>query len=91
MTCVSTAAFFESNNFWELVNEMLDLLPKDYLTEVYARYLGETYISGSSGFDHSTIRSLNETPFLKKHNPDTKFDENTIELYKNTLSKFYGS
>jgi Terminase large subunit, T4likevirus-type, N-terminal len=91
MTCVSTAAFFESTNFWELVNEMLDILPKEYLKEVYAKYLGETYVSGSSGYDHSTIRSLNKTPELKSHRPDSKFDENTIELYKSNISKFYGS
>jgi hypothetical protein len=91
MTCVSTAAFFESPNFWELVNEELDRLPKDYLEKVYADFLGETYISSSNGYDYGALRELNATPAIKKPGATKRFDENTVDQYRNLLSQFYGN
>lgn len=91
MTCVSTAAFFESPNFWELVNEELDRLPKEYLEKAYADYLGETFISSNNGYDHTALRELNATPELKTPGATTRFDESTVELYKQAISTFYGN
>lgn len=90
MTCVSTSAFFESPNFWELVNEELDRLPKDYLQKVYSDYLGTAYMGNSSEYDHGILRSLNQTPEIRKPASNSRFDENYIESYKETMHKFYG-
>ena len=91
MTCVSTSAFFESPNFWELINEELDKLPKEYLEKAYADYLGETYISSTNGYDHGVLRELNATPEIKSPGSTRRFDEATVEQYKIALEHFYGN
>jgi hypothetical protein len=91
MTCVSTAAFFESPNFWEIVNDELDRLPKEYLKKVYAQFLGEAYLGHDSGYNHETLRDLNRTPEIKRPGATKKFDENTVDEYKRLLSHFYGN
>jgi hypothetical protein len=91
MTCVSTAAFFESPNFWEIVNDELDRLPKEYLEKVYAQFLGEAYLGHDSGYNHETLRDLNRTPEIKRPGATKKFDENTVDEYKRLLSHFYGN
>ena len=91
MTCVSTSAFFESPNFWELINEELDKLPKEYLEKAFADYLGETYISANSGYDHAVLRELNATPEIKSPNSTSRFDESTVEQYKIAMEHFYGN
>lgn len=91
MTCVMTAAFFESPNFWELVNEMLDTLPKEYLEKVYSIYLGETYLGNASEYDHSALRELNTTQHLKRPGTKQTLDQNYIEQYKNAFNSFYGN
>ena len=92
ITCVETAAFFESPNFWELVNEELDRLPKEYLSKVYSLYLGEAYLGNSSGYDHSALRELNTTAEIKKPGKLVNvFDEMTIDQIKRTRDTFYGN
>ena len=91
MTCVSTSAFFESPNFWELINEELDRLPKEYLQKAFADYLGETYISSTNGYDHSALRELNATPEIKSPSSTKRFDESTVEQYKIAMEHFYGN
>lgn len=92
ITCVETAAFFESPNFWELVNEELDRLPKEYLSKVYSVYLGEAYLGNSSGYDHSALRELNTTAEIKKPGKLVNvFDEMTIDQIKRTRDTFYGN
>lgn len=91
MTCVSTAAFFESPNFWELVNDELDRLPKDYLEKAYSQFLGEAYLGHDSGYNHETLRELNRTPEIKKPGATKRFDENSVEEYKRLLGQFYGN
>lgn len=91
ITSVSTAAFFESPNFWELVNEELDRLPIEYLKKAYADYLGEAYISSTSGYDHTVLRELNTTPEIKTPGATRRFDENTIEQYRTAIETFYGN
>ena len=90
MTCVSTSAFFESPNFWELVNEELDRIPKDYLEKAYANYLGVAYVATSSQYDYAALRSLNETQELKKPGATKRLDESYIETYKSAVDRFYG-
>lgn len=90
MTCVNTASFFESPNFWEIVNELIDTLPKDYVKEVYKRYLDEEYYDNRSMFDHTELRKLNETPGVKKPNELGRFSINRIDEYKDALESFYG-
>lgn len=91
MTCVSTSAFFESPNFWELVNDELDRLPKEYLQEAYSKFLGEAYVGHDSGYNHEVLRSLNTTPELKKPGATKRFDDNAVEEYKRLMSHFYGN
>jgi hypothetical protein len=91
ITSVSTSAFFESPNFWELVNEELDRLPIEYLKKAYADYLGEAYISSTSGYDHTVLRELNTTPEIKTPGATRRFDENTIEQYRTAIETFYGN
>lgn len=90
MTCVNTASFFESPNFWELVNEIIDTLPKDYLKEVYSRYLNEEYVANASTYDHKTIRELNVTPHIRKPADPMKIDVSTIDQYRSVIETFYG-
>jgi len=90
MTCVNTAAFFESPNFWELVNEMIDQLPKEYIKEVYARYLDEAYVENASMYDHSTIRELNVTPHIKRPSDQNKIGVSEITKYQSVIESFYG-
>ena len=91
ITSVSTSAFFESPNFWELVNEELDRLPIEYLKKAYTDYLGEAYISSTSGYDHTVLRELNTTPEIKTPGATRRFDENTIEQYRTAIETFYGN
>ena len=88
MTCVSTSAFFESPNFWELVNDELDRLPKEYLVEAYLKFLDEAYLGHDSGFNHDVLRSLNQTAELKKPGATKRFDENSIEVIANCPIEF---
>lgn len=90
MTCVNTAAFFESPNFWEIINEMIDHLPKEYLKEVYEKFLNQAYLENPSSYDHKTLRELNQTPQLGRPAEAGKFDVSTIEQYRNTYELFYG-
>jgi hypothetical protein len=90
MTCVATSAFFESPNFWELVNEELDRLPKEYLKEVYAKYLGTEYAGTASQYDYDSLRSLNTTPEVTKPGATRRVDESYISSYKEVMEKFYG-
>jgi hypothetical protein len=91
MTCVSTAAFFESPNFWEIVNDELDRLESEYLQKVYAQFLGEAYVGHDSGFNHDTLRDLNRTPEIKRPGATKRFDENSVDEYKRLLGHFYGN
>jgi hypothetical protein len=91
MTCVSTSAFFESPNFWELVNEELDRLPGDYLEKAYSNYLGEAYLGNTQTYDHGILRELNATPEIKKPGATKRFDDNTVHSYKQAMSAFYGN
>ena len=90
MTCVNTAAFFESPNFWELANEELDRVPKEYLEEVHSKFLNEIYFNQSSNYDFGMLNSLNTGGVAKRPNTKTRFDEAYIERYKNSIEKFYG-
>lgn len=91
MTCVNTAAFFDSPNFWELANEELDRLPSDYLNEIHSKFLNEIYVNQSSQYDFGMLNSLNSGGVAKRPNTKNRFDEAYIEKYKASMEKFYGS
>jgi hypothetical protein len=91
MTCVNTAAFFESPNFWEIANAELDRLSKEYLNEVYTRFLNEVYFNQASQYDFGMLGELNSAGVAKQSNSKTRLDENYIDQYKQAFQKFYGS
>lgn len=90
MTCVTTAAFFESPNFWELVNELLDTLPKEYLEKIYAEYLNEVYLGNGSSYDYGVMKEWNTTPGVNKPTEKVGFDVESIPQYKDIIERFYG-
>lgn len=91
MTCVNTSSFFESPNFWEIANEELDNQPKEYLAEVYSRFLNEVYLAKDSKYDFETLRNLNQSGVAKRPSTAQQADSNYVDYYKETLQKFYGN
>ena len=90
MTCVNAAAFFESPNFWEMANDEIERQPKAYMADVYSKYLNEVYMSRESSYDFGTINSLNGAGVARKPGTAQKIDGNYVDLYKETMKKFYG-
>jgi hypothetical protein len=90
MTCVNTAAFFESPNFWELANAELDRLPKEYVAEVHAKFLNEVYLTKGSTYDFGTLNALNAGGTAKQSGSQSRLDESYIQKYRDTVQKFYG-
>lgn len=91
MSCVFISAFFESPNFWELVNDELNRVPSDYLSKIYAEFLEQTYLGTTNSYDYSILKELNPTSHIKSPTATRKFDEKAIDEYRQTLSNFYGN
>lgn len=90
MTCVNSAAFFESPNFWEIANEELDRQPREYIAEIYSRFLNEVYLSKDSNYDFDMLKSLNTGGISRRPGAPQRVDENYIQQYKDVMQKFYG-
>lgn len=91
ITCIFTSAFFESPNFWELVNEELDRIPKPVLMELYSKFLNQTYIDQTNGYDYSALRELNKTPYINVPSATRQVDQSSIDNYKQLITTFYGA
>jgi len=59
MTCVNTAAFFESPNFWEIANAEIDRMSADYMAEVHEKYLKDAYFNKGTNYDYGILNELN--------------------------------
>ena len=90
MTCVNTAAFFESPSFLELGTEVWDSTTKQYQDEISEKILNSEQGEGSSKISSDLVGYLNDTPHIKKPGQRQVFDENYLESYKGILSGFYG-
>ena len=90
MTCVNTAAFFESPNFWELVNDMVDTLPKEHIQKLRQEYLDEVYTQKGTSFNYTELKELNDTPSLLVQPKQAKFNVDSIPQYAGILEEFYG-
>jgi hypothetical protein len=91
VTCVNTSAFFESPNFWELANELLDTLPPEYIKEVHEKILDQAYLQLEQKFDYGELRDLNSTPAVGTPNLKNITDPEGISEYKRLLGQFYGT
>ena len=91
MTCVNSAAFFESSNFFELANDELDKQPPEYMAEIYLNFLNEVYLSKESNYDFEMINSMNGSGSARTGNASHRLDENYIDNHKLTLQNFYGN
>ena len=91
MTCVNCSAFFESPNFWEIANEELERLPKEFLKEVHDKILDQAYITTEQGFDFNALRGLNSSPDIGTVRPKNIMDPEGISEYKRLLGNFYGN
>lgn len=90
MTCVNTAAFFDSPSFLELATEVWDSTPEQYRKEVVEKILNSAQGEGNSKISSDLVGYLNETPQMKKPGQRQIFDENYLDSYKQVLSGFYG-
>jgi hypothetical protein len=91
VTCVNTSAFFESPNFWELANELLDTLSPEYVKEVHEKILDQAYLQLEQKFDYGELRDLNSTPVVGTPNLKNITDPEGISEYKRLLGQFYGT
>jgi hypothetical protein len=90
MTCVNTAAFFDSPSFLELGTEVWDSTSAEYQKEITEKILNSIQGEGSTKISSDLVGYLNDTPQLKKPGQRQVFDENYLDSYKRTLSGFYG-
>jgi hypothetical protein len=91
ITCVNTSAFFESPNFWEIANELLDQVDPAFLREVHEKILDQAYLTLETGFDFSELRALNSTPEINSSKVRSTTDPGSISEYKKILGYFYGN
>lgn len=91
MTCVNSAAFFESPNFFELANDELDKQSPEYMAEIYLNFLNKVYLSKESNYDFEMINSMNGSGSARTGNASHRLDENYIDNHKLTLQNFYGN
>jgi hypothetical protein len=91
MTCVNTAAFFESPAFIEIATEVWDRQTPEYKQEIHQKILNSSQSENGSKISGDLIGYLNETPTVKKPGQRQVFDSNYIDEYKSVLSKFYGN
>ena len=90
MTCVNTAAFFESPSFLELGTEVWDNTSEQYKKDVNEKILNSVQGDGSTKITSDLVGYLNDTPQLKRPGQRQIFDENYLDSYKGVLSGFYG-
>jgi hypothetical protein len=90
MTCVNTAAFFDSPSFLELGTEVWDATPQQYQKDIAEKILNSIQGEGSSKITSGLVGYLNDTPQIKKPGQRQVFDENYLESYRGILSGFYG-
>lgn len=92
MTCVNTAAFFESPNFWEISNSELDRLNKDYLAEVHEKFLKDIYFNKRSIYDFGALNELNSagSGVARSSGINPTMNEDYINQYRETMGQFYG-
>jgi hypothetical protein len=89
MSSILNAAFFESPNFWELVNLELEKLDIDYLNEVYSTFFGTIY-KKTSIYDYESLSTLNKTPEISQVLGQSRISESTILQYQEVYNEFYG-
>jgi hypothetical protein len=90
MTCVNTAAFFDSPSFLELGTEVWDSTSEEYKKEITEKILNSSQGDGSTKISSDLVGYLNDTPQLKKPGQRQVFDETYLDSYKKTLAGFYG-
>ena len=90
MTCVNSAAFFDSPSFLELGSEVWDRTSEEYKKTVTETILNSVQGDGSAKITSGLVGYLNDTPQMKKPGQRQVFDENYLDSYKQTLSGFYG-
>ena len=90
MTCVNSAAFFDSPSFLELGGEVWDRTSEEYKKAVTETILNSIQGDGSSKITSDLVGYLNDTPQMKKPGQRQVFDANYLDSYKQTLSGFYG-
>jgi hypothetical protein len=90
MTCVNTAAFFDSPTFIELATEVWERQSSEYKNEVQEKILSFSQLDGGSKITGDLIGYLNDTPVVKKPGQRQVFDQNYLDEYRNSLEKFYG-
>jgi len=90
ITTVNCSAFFESPNFWELANEVYDLLPPEYLKEVKEKIFPT--IDASEGrrgmLDMGTMKKLNEPNQLKSLSDLSIFSAEGISIRNSIIDQF---
>jgi hypothetical protein len=92
MTCVNAAAFFESPNFWELANNEIERLPKEYVKDVHDKYLKDVYFSRGTKYDHGMLSELNGAVSGIARTPGVNIalNEDYIRNSQATIDGFYG-
>lgn len=93
MTCVNTAAFFESPNFWEIANAEIDRMPADYMAEVHEKYLKDAYFNKGTNYDYGILNELNGggSGIARSSGLNQSTNEDYIKNYREISERFYGS
>jgi hypothetical protein len=48
-------------------------------------------LGNTQTYDHGILRELNATPEIKKPGATKRFDDSTVDKYKQAMSAFYGN
>ncbi len=92
MTCVNTAPFFESPQFWEIGGETYENTSEEYKKELYESILDVK--SEKSAFDFERLQDITNQLNPEKYKPGDKrsvFDLNTLKSINQANKKFYNS
>lgn len=101
ITCVNASSFFESPNFWELANDVLDDMDKSYdpKTKTYLKELKVKIFTAEDdalnaaaekrGLDLAALADLNRTSVIKDPKQiDRVFSEEGISGYRQRVEQF---
>jgi hypothetical protein len=100
ITCVNAASFFESPNFWELANDVLEDMErsydpkiKSYLKELSEKIFtvnpNESIVNERKAQDMAAFLDLNRTPAIKNPNEiDRVFSVEGVAQYKARVDEF---
>ena len=92
MTCVETAAFFESPNFFEIANAELDRVDPAYMQQVYEKYLKVDYYSRGTKYDYAEIGRVNAdlNGISRSSGVNQRVAEDYISNYREIYERFHG-